>query len=83
MFYMLMPTLDQRQALIQHLAERSILSVFHYVPLHNSPAGKRYGRTVGEMQHTDNLSDRLLRLPLWVGMDEAQDFVIEQLQAAI
>ena len=83
MYYILLENLEQRTRVIARLKEQGVNAVFHYVPLHNSPAGKRYGRTVGEMQHTDNLSDRLLRLPLWVGMDEAQDFVIEQLQAAI
>jgi dTDP-4-amino-4,6-dideoxygalactose transaminase len=58
-------------------------AVFHYVPLHNSPAGKKYGRTSGKLEHTDNLSDRLLRLPLWLGMDAAQDEVIAQLHSAL
>ena len=43
-------------------------AVFHYVPLHSSPAGRQYGRIYGKMVNTDSLSDRLLRLPLWVGM---------------
>jgi dTDP-4-amino-4,6-dideoxygalactose transaminase len=45
-------------------------AVFHYVPLHSSPAGRKFGRTPGELPRTDNLSERLVRLPLWLGMGE-------------
>ena len=75
--------MDKRTAIISHLKEQGVLAVFHYVPLHNSPAGKKFGRTSGSLLHTDDLADRLLRLPLWVGMAEAQDTVIAQLNAAI
>jgi len=83
MYYILLESLKKRTEVIAQLKEQGVNAVFHYVPLHSSPAGKRYGRTCGELRHTDNLADRLLRLPLWVGMDEAQDKVIAQLQAAI
>ena len=81
MYYILLETLAKRTAVITQLKAHNVNAVFHYVPLHSSPAGKKYGRTSGELRHTDNLSDRLLRLPLWLGMDEAQDEVIAQLQA--
>jgi dTDP-4-amino-4,6-dideoxygalactose transaminase len=45
--------------------------VFHYVPLHSSAAGRRYGRVVGSLRNTDAASQRLIRLPLWVGMNQA------------
>ena len=83
MYYILLESLEKRAEVIAHLKEQSILAVFHYVPLHSSPAGKKYGRASGELRHTDDLADRLLRLPLWIGMDKAQDKVIAQLQAAI
>jgi dTDP-4-amino-4,6-dideoxygalactose transaminase len=83
MYYILLESLKKRTEVIAQLKEQGVNAVFHYVPLHSSPAGKKYGRTSGELRHTDNLSDRLLRLPLWVGMDEAQDRVIVQLQKAI
>jgi len=83
MYYILLESLEHRTEVIARLKENSVNAVFHYVPLHSSPAGRKYGRFVGEMRHTDSLSDRLLRLPLWVGMDEAQDFVIDRLQAAV
>jgi dTDP-4-amino-4,6-dideoxygalactose transaminase len=43
--------------------------VFHYVPLHSAPAGRKYGRAGSAMTHTDGLAERLLRLPLWIGVD--------------
>jgi dTDP-4-amino-4,6-dideoxygalactose transaminase len=83
MYYILLESLEKRTKVIAQLKEHGVNAVFHYVPLHSSPAGKKYGRTDGQLRHTDNLADRLLRLPLWVGMDEGQDTVIVQLQAAI
>jgi dTDP-4-amino-4,6-dideoxygalactose transaminase len=83
MYYILLESLEKRTEVIARLKEHSVNAVFHYVPLHSSPSGKKFGRTSGELRHTDNLSERLLRLPLWLGMDEAQDEVLAQLQAAI
>jgi dTDP-4-amino-4,6-dideoxygalactose transaminase len=83
MYYVLLESLEKRFEVIAQLKKNGVNAVFHYVPLHSSPAGKRYGRVGGELRHTDDLADRLLRLPLWVGMDEAQDTVIAQLQASI
>lgn len=72
MYYVLLaPDLD-RQFLINALAQEGINSVFHYVPLHSSPGGKRYGRVHGSLTVTDRLSERLLRLPLWVGLSTVQ-----------
>jgi dTDP-4-amino-4,6-dideoxygalactose transaminase len=70
MYYLLLPDLQTRTKLIDQLKYAGIYSVFHYVPLHSSPAGKLYGRTASALPHTENISDRLLRLPLWVGMGE-------------
>ena len=83
MYYVLLESLEKRTEVITKLKQQGVNPVFHYVPLHSSPAGKKYGRTNGDLPHTDNLADRLLRLPLWIGMNEAQDRVIAQLQAAI
>ena len=63
MFYVLLPTLDVRQALIAHLKARGIMSVFHYLPLHLSPMGQRFGGRPGDCPVTEEVSDRLLRLP--------------------
>jgi dTDP-4-amino-4,6-dideoxygalactose transaminase len=57
--------------------------VFHYVPLHSSPAGRRYGRCATEMRVTDAAGDRLVRLPLWLGLEPEQDRVIEQALATL
>jgi dTDP-4-amino-4,6-dideoxygalactose transaminase len=65
MFYMLMPSLAVRQALIQHLAGAGILAVFHYLPLHNSPVGQSLGGAQGRCPVTEDVSDRLVRLPFY------------------
>jgi dTDP-4-amino-4,6-dideoxygalactose transaminase len=65
MFYLLMPSLQLRQALIEHLRGHGILSVFHYLPLHLSDMGVRYGGKVGDCPVTEDISDRLLRLPFF------------------
>jgi dTDP-4-amino-4,6-dideoxygalactose transaminase len=57
-----------RDGLIERLAEDGVRAVFHYVPLHSSPAGRRYGRAHGTLDVTDDVSERLVRLPLWIGM---------------
>ena len=80
MYYVLLPDGGRRARLIERLRARGIMSVFHYVPLHSSPAGRRFGRPSGAMTHTDDLSARLLRLPLWIGLDPA---VVEQIALEI
>jgi dTDP-4-amino-4,6-dideoxygalactose transaminase len=70
MYYLLLPSEGARNDLIRHLDERAIGAVFHYVPLHSSPGGQRYGRAVGSLDVTDELSSRLVRLPLWPEMGD-------------
>ncbi len=65
MYYIKARDLAERTALIQHLKDRGILAVFHYIPLHSSPAGLKFGRFSGEDVYTTRESDRLLRLPLY------------------
>ncbi len=78
MYYLLLPTLEDRQGLIAHLKEAGILSVFHYVPLHLSPMGRRLGGRPGECPVTEDVSDRLLRLPFYNSLsDEDHARVIE------
>jgi dTDP-4-amino-4,6-dideoxygalactose transaminase len=82
MFYMIMPSLKSREALISHLAAFGILAVFHYLPLHLSPMGMRFGGGEGDFPVTEDLSDRLLRLPFFTGMSGSeQSQVIEAVQA--
>ncbi|MGC2166086.1 MAG: DegT/DnrJ/EryC1/StrS family aminotransferase, partial [Gallionella sp.] len=80
MFYILLNSLDVRSKLIVHLKESGILPVFHYVPLHSSPAGRKVGRVGSTMVQTDGLSDRLLRLPLYFEMSDTD---IERICGAI
>jgi dTDP-4-amino-4,6-dideoxygalactose transaminase len=80
LYYVLTADLDGRTRLLEVLAKHGVNAVFHYVPLHSSPAGRRYGRAHGELPRTDAASDRLVRLPLWVGMTEAH---VEQVVAAV
>ena len=80
MYYVLLPDLAVRSRLIEALARQSIMAVFHYIPLHSSPAGRKYGRAATPMPRTDDLASRLLRLPLWIGLDPA---VIEQIAVTI
>lgn len=82
MFYVIMPSLQSRQALITHLAGSGILGVFHYLPLHLSPMGLRFGGHQGDCPVTEELSDRLLRLPFFTGMSNSeQSQVIETVSA--
>ena len=71
MYYIILESLEKRTSLIQRLGEAGVSAVFHYVPLHSSPAGRKYGRVHGSLNVSESISDRLLRLPLWVGMDRA------------
>ncbi|MDO9053686.1 MAG: dTDP-4-amino-4,6-dideoxygalactose transaminase [Gallionella sp.] len=80
LFYVLLDNLTTRSKLIVHLKAQGINPVFHYVPLHSSPAGRQYGRKGSCMQVTDDLSERLLRLPLFYEMN-AED--IARITAAI
>ena len=72
MYYILVGSLEARTELIAKLRERGISAPFHYVPLHSSRAGRKYGRSSGDMRVTDDVSDRLVRLPMWAGLTEAQ-----------
>jgi dTDP-4-amino-4,6-dideoxygalactose transaminase len=81
MFYLLMPNLDLRQRLISHLRERGIYAVFHYLPLHLSDMGQRFGGKPGKFPVTERVSDQLIRLPfhnLLTGSEQEQ--VIEAIR---
>ncbi len=72
MYYVLLAPGIDRQHVLDGLKRNSIGAVFHYVPLHSSPAGMRYGRAHGDLALTTTLSQRLVRLPMWVGLSEGQ-----------
>ena len=71
-YYLLVRDLAARTDLLQALNAIGIGAVFHYVPLHSSPAGRRFGRAAGELPVTVDISERLVRLPLWTGMNDRQ-----------
>lgn len=71
LYYLLMPTPEQRQAMIDHLRSQGIQSVFHYLPLHASEVGQRFGGRPGDCPVTESVSARLLRLPLYHALSEA------------
>ena len=72
MYYLLLAPEVDRQTVLSELKHNNINAVFHYVPLHSSPAGQRYGRMNGALGVTNSLSERLIRLPLWIGLTDKQ-----------
>jgi dTDP-4-amino-4,6-dideoxygalactose transaminase len=84
MFGMRVPDRKSRSKLQQWLAEEGVFVASHYVPLHSAPAGRRYGRVVGNLQETDEMAGRLLRLPLYYSLtDIEQDYVIEKVKSGL
>jgi dTDP-4-amino-4,6-dideoxygalactose transaminase len=83
MYYVLLQSLEDRTALISSLKSLGVGTVFHYVPLHSSPAGRKYARSHGEMRLTDALANRLLRLPLWLGLEPHIEQVIEAITVCL
>jgi dTDP-4-amino-4,6-dideoxygalactose transaminase len=81
MFYIKVKNLDTRTALLKYLKENEILAVFHYVPLHSSPAGLKFGRFNGVDEFTTKESERLLRLPIYFGIDPSDiDLIIDRIK---
>jgi dTDP-4-amino-4,6-dideoxygalactose transaminase len=78
MFYLLFPNLEKRTAAIAHLREHGIHAVFHYLPLHLSPMGEKYGGKPGDCEVTERVSDQLLRLPFYTNMTEADQAQVIQ-----
>jgi dTDP-4-amino-4,6-dideoxygalactose transaminase len=80
MLYIKVKDIEERSKLIEYLKERNILSVFHYIPLHSSPAGKQFGRFHGVDKYTTRESERLLRLPMYYGLEEKSiEYIIESI----
>jgi dTDP-4-amino-4,6-dideoxygalactose transaminase len=77
MYYLLLRNLTERDRFIERMRSAGVSCVFHYVPLHNSPKGRALGRSSGNLHVTEDVSDRLVRLPLWLGLEADQDRVIE------
>jgi dTDP-4-amino-4,6-dideoxygalactose transaminase len=79
MYYLLLGSLAARTAFIDELARQQIQAVFHYVPLHASPMGRKVGRAAGELPNTAAASERLVRLPFWLGLEEHQAAVAQRI----
>ena len=81
MFYIKAKDLQERTALISFLKENGIQAVFHYIPLHSAPAGKKFGRFHGEDKYTTRESERLMRLPMYYGLkDEEVQYIISKVK---
>src|SRR5258708_24822688 len=76
LFYLLLPSLQLRQAFIQYLKEQNIWTTFHYLPLHLSPMGQQFGGKLGDCPVTESFSDRLVRLPFYNGMTESDQMQV-------
>ncbi len=77
MYYVLVRDLAERTAFIGHMKRLGIHCVFHYVPLHSSPMGSQVGRVSGDMKVTNDVADRLVRLPLWLGIEDHLDRIVD------
>ena len=82
MYYLILKSADSRSIVMSELQSKGINAAFHYVPLHSSPFGKENCRQVGELLETSAISERILRIPLWVGLDSYKD-VIAAVKAVI
>lgn len=83
MYYMLLPGLEERTAFISSMKQFGVSTVFHYIPLHSSPFGISSSKCSGSMAFTESLSERIVRLPLWVGVEKHQDYIVESIIASI
>jgi dTDP-4-amino-4,6-dideoxygalactose transaminase len=83
MYWIVLPSLEARTAVLAALKKSNIHSVFHYVSLHDSPAGREHGRVHGPMANTVVASERLIRLPLWLGLEPQLDELIGEVASVI
>jgi dTDP-4-amino-4,6-dideoxygalactose transaminase len=83
LYYLLLRDLEDRSAFIKGMSQAGVSCVFHYVPLHSAPRGREVGRAADDLSVTDDLADRLVRLPLWLGLEEHQERVIEAVEQVL
>lgn len=83
-FYIILSPEIERKHVLEEMKHAGVHAIFHYVPLHSSPAGQRFGRMCGSLEKTSTLSEQIIRLPLWVGISNVEQVrVVEVLQQAI
>lgn len=80
MYYILFENIEIRTKFIEYMKENNINPVFHYIPLHSSPAGQKYGKTFGKLEVTDKVSDTLVRLPLYYTLEDSD---LEHIKACV
>lgn len=83
MYYLLLPDLNSRTHFMEELKGHGIGTVFHYVPLHSAPMGHEFGRIAGTLAHTEELSNRLVRLPLWLGLEDHLAELIQRVVSTV
>jgi len=83
MYYLILPSLEIRRRVLEQFSTAGIGAIFHYVPLHSAPAGRRYGRAFGSLPFTEAAGERLLRLPLWFGLEDRLDSIVESARDSI
>ena len=83
-YYIVLPSEDYRDTIMDHLKQNGIQGIFHYVPLHSSPAGMKFGKVMGGLPVTEEYSKRLLRLPLWIELEESViSKIVNQIQRGL
>ncbi len=80
-YYLLFPSFEERSAFIKEAYAQGVETPFHYVPLHSAPAGRRYGRLGGPLSVTDDVSSRIVRLPIWIGIEPHLAHIVETIDA--
>lgn len=84
MYYILTESAEERQRILEEFKRHNIMAIFHYVPLHSSPGGRRYGRASGSLEVTVRQSECLVRLPLWVGLNQSsQDRIVDVMRKVL
>lgn len=79
MYYVLLPTRAQRDVFLKALNQKEVNAIFHYIPLHDAPAGRKFTRSHGTLELTQDLSGRIARLPLWAGLESVQGEVVSRI----
>lgn len=82
-YYLILNTFEERNLFITKMRELGIHCVFHYIPLHSAKIGEKVGRVEGKLNVTDSISSRLVRLPLWIGLEEQLPFIIDSVKKVL